>query len=212
MTDSPRIAIIGAGNVGGALGARLAATGATVKFGHRPGKNADDAVAAAPGATQAPAPEAAAWADVVFLAVPASAAVAAAQALGSLEGKVVVDCNNTLRWDDGPVWQPPPAGSLTAELAAALPGARLVKAFNTFGAEFHADPKLGDTSADVFLAGDDAAAKQTVAGIAERAGFNPVDCGPLRNAAVLENVAILWIHLAMREGRGRNFAIKLLSR
>lgn len=220
MTTTTRIAIIGSGNVGSALGARLTATGATVQFGHRPGSQADAAVARANAgepavpASQALAPEAAAWAEVIFLAVPASAAVDAARALGedNVAGKIVVDCNNPIRWDDGPVWNPPPAGSLTAELAAALPGARVVKAFNTFGAEFHADPQLGDTTVDVLLAGDDAEAKSAVAAIAEGAGFTPIDCGPLRNAAVLENAAVLWIHLALRGGHGRNIAFKLLGR
>ncbi len=212
--SSPRIAIIGAGNVGSALGARLAATGHTVVFGHRPGSNADAAVerAASANATQAPSEEAAAGADVIFLAVPASAAIEAAKALGPLDGKVLVDCNNPIRWDDGPVWNPPPAGSLAAELAAAVPGARVVKAFNTFGAEFHADPSLGELSADVLVASDDQGAKELVSGVAERAGFTPIDCGPLRNAAVLENAAVLWIHLALRAGRGRNIAFKLLTR
>ena len=93
-----------------------------------------------------------------------------------------------------------------------MPGARVVKGFNTFGAEIHLDPSLGGTVADVFLAGDDAEAKKAVAAVAEAAGFTPVDSGPLRNAAVLENLAILWIHLALREGHGRNWSFKKLAR
>lgn len=79
-------------------------------------------------------------------------------------------------------------------------------------AEIHLDPSLGGTVADVFLAGDDAEAKKAVAAVAEAAGFTPVDSGPLRNAAVLENLAILWIHLALREGHGRSWAFKKVNR
>jgi len=60
-------------------------------------------------------------------------------ALGDLSGKVLVDCTNPVRWDGGPVWSPPAAGSLTAAVKAAQPSAQVVKAFNGFGAEFHAE-------------------------------------------------------------------------
>jgi 8-hydroxy-5-deazaflavin:NADPH oxidoreductase len=214
MTASTRIAVIGAGNVGGNLGARLSNAGFPVRFGVRPGTDpapllarcAKDASASEPAA-------AAAWAEVVFLAVPATAAVDVARSLATeLAGKVVVDCNNPLTWKDGPVWAPPPQGSLAAAIAEAAPGARVVKAFNTFGAEFHADPNLAGAPVEVFLAGDDAAAKKLVSAIATTAGFAPVDAGPLRNAPVLENVAMLWIHLATVGGHGRNFAFKMQVR
>jgi len=208
-----KIAIVGAGNVGGALGKRFTASGMSVTFGVKEGADLGALLAECGGkATAKPAKDAVKDADVVFLAVPGSVALEAAKGLGDLAGKVVVDCNNPIRWDAGPVWTPPPEGSLAAALAKALPGARVVKAFNGFGAEFHADPKIGGGGVEVFLAGDDAAAKKAVSEIAERAGFTPVDSGPLRNAAVLENVAVLWIHLAMAGGRGRNIALRLLSR
>ncbi len=125
---------------------------------------------------------------------PDSAAVDVAHSLAAeLAGKVVVDCNNPLVWKEGPVWTPPAQGSLSAAIAEAAPGARVVKGFNTFGAEFHADPGLAGAPVQVFLAGDDASAKQLVSAVATASGFAPVDAGPLRNAAVLENLAILWI-------------------
>jgi NADPH-dependent F420 reductase len=208
-----KIAIIGAGNVGGALGKRFAKSGMPVTFGVKQGSDVGELLAACEGkAKSASAPEAAQGADVIFLALPGNVVVEVAKTLGDLAGKVIVDCNNPIRWDNGPVWNPPPEGSLAAALAHALRGARVVKAFNGFGAEFHADPTIGGGGVEVFLAGDDADAKKTVSEIAERAGFTPVDSGPLRNAAVLENVAVLWIHLAMAGGRGRNVALRLLSR
>jgi predicted dinucleotide-binding enzyme len=191
----PKIVIVGAGNVGGALGARLAEVGYAVAYGTK----------------DRPIAEAVKGADVVFVALPANVAVDVMKGAGDLAGKVVVDCTNPV--GPGISHAPPPEGSVTAALAKALPAARVVKAFNTFGKELHADPRLAHGLAvDVPIAGDDAQAKAAVAAIAEKAGFAPMDAGPLRNAAVLENVAILWIHMAMVGGKGRNVAWKLVGR
>jgi hypothetical protein len=212
MQSQPTIAILGAGNVGGNLGVRLAASGYTVKFGVRPGSDVAALLARAGERAEALGTrEAAAAADIVFISTPTAVAPQVAKEAG-LGGKIVVDCTNPLTWNDGPVWAPPPAGSVAAAIAEAVPDARVVKGFNTFGAEIHLDPSLGGTVADVFLAGDDAEAKRVVAEVARQAGFSPVDSGPLRNAAVLENLAILWIHLALREGHGRTWSFKKVSR
>lgn len=212
---SIRVAIIGAGSVGGNLGARLSISGLPVQFGVRDKTDKAALLArCATDATTASPAEAAAWGDVVFLAVPASAALEVARSLAKqLEGKVVVDCNNPLTWKDGPVWAPPAEGSLAAAIAKAAPGARVVKGFNTFGAEHHADPHhAGEPATQVFLASDDAQAKTKVTEVATKAGFRVVDAGPLRNAAVLENLAILWIHLAMVGGQGRDFVLEMKRR
>ena len=212
MTSQQTIAILGAGNVGGNLGVRLAASGFAIKFGVRSGSDVKDLLSRAGARAELLSPQAAAAAaDIVFIATPTAVAVQVAQE-AELGGKIVVDCTNPLTWDDGPVWSPPPQGSVAAAIAAAVPTARVVKGFNTFGAEIHLDPSLGGTVADVFLAGDDVEAKRAVAAVAEAAGFTPVDSGPLRNAAVLENLAILWIHLALREGHGRTWAFKKIAR
>jgi predicted dinucleotide-binding enzyme len=179
------IAILGSGNVGGALGRRLELAGHTVLFGGRePGQSASAAAAA----------------SVVLVCVPAAAALDAVRAAGDLTGKIVVDCTNPLTWSNGPVWSPP-AGSNAAAIAAALPGVSVLKAFNHFGAEVMAQPN----GADACVAGDDASAKATVLALARDMGFTPRDAGPLRNAAVLENLAVLWIHLATQSGMGRQF-------
>ncbi len=206
-----RISIIGAGNVGGNLGRTFAKAGFSVCFGVRPGSDTKALLEACGKDASASSPaEAATSGDVVFIAVPGSAAVEVTRSLAAeLAGKLVVDCNNPLVWKEGPVWTPPAEGSLSAALAAAAPGARVVKAFNTFGAEFHANPTLSGAPAQVFLAGDDAEAKKVVSEIATKAGFTTVDSGPLRNAAVLENVAMLWIHLANVGGQGRDFSFGL---
>jgi predicted dinucleotide-binding enzyme len=117
-----------------------------------------------------------------------------------------------LRWDTGPVLTPPDAGSVTAALAAALPAARVVKAFNHFGAEIQQDPALAGGAADVLLAGDDAGAKTDLIGLATTMGFRAHDAGPLRNAALLESMAVLWIHLATQGGMGRDWAFAVARR
>jgi predicted dinucleotide-binding enzyme len=200
------IGIIGAGNVGGNLGVRLSKSGFDVRFGVKDPKGASDLLGRCSQSASAGTVEEAANADVIFLALPSDVAVELAKTHAkALEGKIIVDCNNTLKWKEGPVWDPPAEGSLAQAIAKAAPGAKVVKGFNTFGAEHHLDPK----GATVFLAGDDAGAKKTVSEIASKAGFAPVDAGPLRNAGLLENVAILWIHLAMVGGKGRSFSIVL---
>ena len=208
-----KICVIGAGNVGGNLGTRLATSGFPVQFGVREGTDTKALLEKAKGASAGDVAAAASAADVVFMAVPANAAVDIARSLAKqLEGKIVVDCNNPMTWKDGPVWAPPAEGSLAAAIAKAAPGARVVKGFNTFGAEFHADPSLPGGNAQVFLASDDADAKKTVTEIATKAGFRVVDSGPLRNAAVLENLAMLWIHLALAGGQGRDFSFVMQRR
>lgn len=211
--STTKIAIIGAGNVGGNLAVTLSRAGFAVKLGVRDPAKVGELLARCQGATASAPDEAAAWADAVFLAVPGSVALDVARSLAkSLDGKIVIDCNNPLTWKDGPVWAPTPEGSLAASIAKAAPGARVVKAFNTFGAEFHADPALPSGPAQVFVAADDAEAKRSVSEIASKAGFAPVDAGPLRNAAVLENVAMLWIHLATVGGHGRQFVLGMARR
>ena len=211
-----KIAIIGAGNVGGNLGATLSKAGFPVHFGVKDDAKKDTQALLARCAEDAvieSVDAAAKWGNVVFVAVPAQVAVDVARTLAAtLKDKIVVDCNNPLKWESGPVWAPPAEGSLAQAIAKAAPGAKVVKGFNTFGAEFHADAKHAGTPANVFFAGDDADAKKTVTEIATKAGFAPVDAGPLRNASVLENLAMLWIHLAMVGGQGRDFTFVMAKK
>jgi predicted dinucleotide-binding enzyme len=212
MSDTA-IAIVGTGNVGAALARNLIAHGYKVRVaGRDPERSQRLAKELGPSATAATTGDVAEGAHVVLLAVPAAAAAAAVEGAGGLAGKVVVDCTNPLTWDAGPVHAPPPEGSMTAHLAARFPGARFVKAFNTFGAEFHEQPAIGGTRADLYVAGDDAEAKAATIELGRAIGFEPIDVGPLRNARNLEALGILWIHLALAAGQGRQIAFKLLRR
>jgi predicted dinucleotide-binding enzyme len=208
------ITIAGAGNVGSALAGNLIRHGFDVQLAASELASARKAAAAL--GEHARAVDLAALGDgvdAVFLAVPADAAPAVLEAARGLPaGTIVVDCTNPLRWEDGPVHTPPPEGSMAAHLARRFPALRLIKAFNTFGAEFHDRPALGAVAADLYVAGDDAGAKRSLGELARTLGYDPVDVGPLRNAAHLESLAILWIHLATVGKRGREFAFKTISR
>ena len=207
------IGIIGAGSVGSALAQTLTRAGYRVQLGVRPGSDVGALLQRCGGkAVAGTVREAFAAAEVTFLCVPASAAVAVARDGGDLRRKVIVDCTNPVRWDNGPVLAPPPEGSVAAALAAAVPEARVVKGFNTFGAEVHRDPSLGGAPAEVLLAGDDGIALERVGEVASRAGFAPIVAGPLRNAALLEALAVLWIQLATAGGQGRAFVFRLARR
>jgi NADPH-dependent F420 reductase len=204
-----KIAIVGAGNVGKALAHRFRAAGRQPFFAVRDpegvGRGLDDDLRDIEVRPIADATTS----DVVLLAVPASAAANAVRAIGPHAGTIIVDCTNPVSWNDGPVWSPPGEGSVAGALAVAFPDARLVKGFNHFGAEIHSDPGLVHGSADAFFAGDDSEAKQQVMELAERIGFRAVDAGPLRNAGLLESLAVLWIQLATVGGNGRRFGFRM---
>lgn len=191
-----KIAIVGRGSVGSRLGETLKLAGYDVAFGER----SDD------GTSVRRAVE---GASLVFVAVPAEAAVAALEPAGELAGVVVVDCTNPIGWHEGPVHRPPPEGSNAARLQGRFPRARVVKGFNTFPAEVHGRPSIGGRAVDVLLAGDDRSAVATVAEVARRAGFVARDVGPLRNAAHVEALAILVIHLGTVGGLGRRLGLNL---
>jgi predicted dinucleotide-binding enzyme len=224
MIDSMTpIAVLGAGKVGQALASRLHEAGYHVWFGVREAPTLKDAGApkrlmAEPEPEPEPLPvpevprlgmdDAVRHAGVVFVALPAAAARDVLTALPLPAGVIVIDCTNPVRWDNGPVLDPPAEGSMAAQLATALPTARVVKAFNHFGAEIQAEPGLAHGPADAYVASDDAAAKADVIGLAGTMGFTGRDAGPLRNAALLEAMAVLWIHLATVGGQGRQFAFR----
>lgn len=208
-----KIAIIGAGNVGGALGRRWAALGHRVVFGVRdPGsqkvKKTVDAAGA--NASAAGVEEAASDAEVVVLTTPWEAARDAIDAAGDLEGKILVDCTNPLAGLEGlAIGHDTSAGEKIAHWAK---GARVVKAFNTTGANNMADADYGEREVVMPICGDDADAKAVVAGLAEDIGFEAIDAGDIESARLLEPLAMLWIHLAYAQGFGREFGWSIVRR
>ena len=207
-----KIAIIGAGHVGSTLGKSWAAKGHQVAFGVRDPKGAKalDVVKAAGPKARADTPQAAASsADVVVLATPWPNTQEAVRSAGELAGKVVVDATNPLKPDLTGL-AVGHASSGGEEVARWAKGARVVKCFNTIGAEHMADPRIAGQAASMFLCGDDVAAKGTVAKLAAELGFEPIDVGPLTQARLLEPLALLWISMAYAHGLGTGIAFKLL--
>lgn len=138
--------------------------------------------------------------DVVVLAVPYGAvAEIVAQRGEQLADKVVVDITNPVDFETFDSLVVPADSSAAAEIAAALPAARVVKAFNTTFAGTLTAGTVGDVVTTVLVAGDDAEAKQAVAGIVTAAGLRAVDAGPLRRARELEALGFQQISLAAGE-------------
>ena len=98
------------------------------------------------------------------------------------------------------------------QLAGWLTDVSVVKAFNTVGFENLGNPQFGDERASMFICGDDKKANEVVAKLAEDLGFEAVITGPLKHARYLEPLAMLWIDMAIRQGRGRDMAFRLLQR
>lgn len=204
------IVIVGAGNVGKALAAGWLKAGHKVTLAVRnPGKS-DLAALTKAGAAVAAPKDAAAAGDVIVLAVPWPALADAVKGLGPLTGKTVIDATNPLTPTlDLALGFTDSAGETVARLA---PGARVVKAFNTTGAGNMAESRYPSGKLAMMLAGDDAAAKKTVASLAADLGFEPVDVGPLAMSRHLEAMAMLWIKLAYAQGLGMNFGFGILRK
>ena len=209
-----KIGIIGSGNVGGTLGTRWAKGGHTVVFSSRnPGSDAITKLVAAagPNASAATVADAVSQCGIVLLATPWPATKEAVAGAGNLAGKILIDATNPLLPDLSgiEVGTTSSGGELVAALA---PGARVVKAFNTIGANIMANPDFHGRSAVLFYCGDDAGAKAVVKGLVTELGFDAADAGPLKQARLLEPLALLWISLAYGQGYGREFAFQTMKR
>jgi 8-hydroxy-5-deazaflavin:NADPH oxidoreductase len=138
--------------------------------------------------------------DVVVLAVPYPAVAAIVATRGpSLAGKVVVDITNPVDFATFDSLTVPADSSAAAELAAALPDSRVLKAFNTTFAGTLAAGTVGPLTTTVLIAGDDADAKSLLAGIVTAGGLRAVDVGSLRRARELESLGFLQLTLAASE-------------
>lgn len=211
-----KIAIIGAGNVGGALGANWANKGHDIVFGVRdPKAEKTQALLAKIGAkAKAVTPaDAAAAADLIVLSTPWPAAEAAIRSMGDLKGKIVLDAINPLtRGPDGIGLEIGHAISGGEKVQGWAVGASVFKTLNTTGFGNMAKPVFHGVKSVMFVAGDDAAAKPKVMALVGDLGFEVIDAGPLRNARLLEAHAMLWIDLALVRGQGRDFAFGILRR
>ncbi len=193
---SLRIGTIGGGHVGGTLARALLAAGYEVRVGV-PDPSQDkykELSAVTPR-------EAAAFGQVVILATPWSMTEAAIQSVApELTGKILIDTTNPIAPDFSglTVGHKQSGGQLVAGWASK---ARVVKAFNTIGANVMANPQLNGQPTTLLVAGDDTAAKDTVLLMAQDIGFAPLDVGGIDKSSLTEATAWLWITLASKLGR-----------
>lgn len=215
------VVIVGSGNVGRHLAVGLVAAGHEVTLVVRDRSSADaqralllEDVALIEMAAAGAALE---RADAVVLATSTVGAPEAIATLGSsLRDLPVADATNALAFGpQGPrVPESGPSVHAVAEaLATHAPKARLVKCFNTIGAEHFSARARGtnaeDAAPDAFLGGDDADAKQVFATLSEDLGFRIVDIGGIDAAPAMEHLATIWISMALRNGFGRDIAMRL---
>ena len=201
------IAIIGTGNVGGALGPEFAAQGHTIIYGSR--NPSSDRVKAlvtrtGDGASATTLANAARDAGIVVLAVPGMLVAEITQGLGDLSGKIIIDPTNPLeRTEDGL------AHGVTTSNAEIIqevaPAAYVVKAFNSLNWRTMVDPDSSGGPVSIPLAGNDDDAKATVAALVEGMGLEAIDVGSVENAHWIEGMLILWINNRYRDNGRPSF-------
>lgn len=216
-----RIAVLGTGTVGRTLAGKLVEAGHHVTMGSRSATNAaalEWAAGAGPHAKAATFFDAAADGEVVINATPGAVSleVLAAASTKNLDGKVLIDVANPLDHTAGfpPSLSISNTDSLAETIQRSFPTARVVKALNTMRADVMVAPdRLAGGDHDVFMAGDDAEAKEVVAGLLREFGWRPEhirDLGALEAARGMEMWLPLWLHIFLRQG-DRVFNIKVVS-
>jgi hypothetical protein len=206
-----KIAMIGAGNVGSALGRAWLRAGEDVVFGIP--EPADQKYRALPRERLHTSVEAALVADIVVLATPWPATETAVKSLGDLSGKIMIDCTNPLGVGrDGLELALGYDISGGEQVASWARGASVFKSLNQTGAENMEKAALFTARPAMFVAGDDEAQKPTVLSLVSKIGFDAIDAGPLRIARLLEAYGMLWIDQALKRGRGTDFAFALARR
>jgi 8-hydroxy-5-deazaflavin:NADPH oxidoreductase len=186
------VAVIGAGRVGATVGGRWEDAGHEVVYGLRNPSKKEGAVSI---------PQALKGVEAVLLAIPGDAVVDFVQQHGKeLEATVVIDATNNFR---------APAMNCWAEIAPAVPRARLYRAFNEYGWDVLANPTIGGEQADLFYCGPEGPGKDEVERLIVDAGLRPVWIGGPDAAEVIDGVLRLWFTLSRT--RGRRIAFKLLA-
>jgi NADPH-dependent F420 reductase len=192
-----KVAIIGSGNVGKALGKSAKKAGHSVTLSSRHAENAQAAAKEINAQAAGSNKEAVKDADLVILAVPTDKVDEVVAALTpDLDGKVIIDVSNRVDMQDpGKTLD---GTSKAEQIQKRVPKAHVVKALNYAFASRMADPKVNGSRLDGFVAGDDEAAKKEALEFVKSIGFRPIDAGPLVMARALESMAALNITLQVR--------------
>ena len=205
------ITIIGTGNMARGIATRALAGGHNVTLLGTDAGKAEALGAELDGAVRTGSSGDPLTGDVVVLAVWYQAVDDVLATYGDqLDGKIVVDITNPV---DPDTYAPLTIdeGSVAAQIAAKVPGANVVKAFNTTFAGTLVEGAVDGQPLDVFIAGDDEAAKDTVKQLATDGGLRPIDAGPLALAHHVE--ALGYLNMAIQPGLGTNYAsaVKVLA-
>ena len=208
-----KIGILGSGGVAQSLAAGFIGRGDSVMLGTREtAKLAGWKTAAGPAASVGSFADTAAFGEAIVLATLGTATVAAVEAAGSasFDGKVVIDVTNPLTFERGfPELTIGFNDSLGESVQRAIPKAKVVKAFNTVGAELMVNPRLPGGPPDMFMAGNDAEAKAFVAAIVRDFNWNVVDLGGIEQSRQLEALCVVWVQYGRKTGTFTH-AFKLL--
>lgn len=201
------IAIIGTGNVGGALATNWSGKGHAIHLGVR---NLQEFKGSAllnnPHTQLHSIAEAVATSEVVLLATPPTAVFGIIDNMGDVSGKVLIDATNAVR-------QSPDPYPTVYHALVDKTNADVVKCFNTTGFENMLDPTYHGEGIDMFMAGDSDKAKTVAKQLALDAGFGScLDFGKGDKVELLEKLALSWINLAIMQGHGRNIAFKVVRR
>ena len=204
-----KIAIIGTGNVGGALATSWAKTGHTILLGVKDTSSfKGKELLSNPNTEVSNIQEAVRLSEVILIATPAPAVVEVTKSLGDTSGKIIIDAMNVV------MGRGPTGFTNTADaILANTPTRDVVKCFNTTGFNNMKNPIYQGMAIDMFVAGDSERGKQAAIQLAKDAGFAECyDIGGNDKFQLMEQFAFFWINLAMMRGQGREIAFKLLRR
>jgi predicted dinucleotide-binding enzyme len=206
--NADTIAVIGTGDVAGALGPEFAAQGHTIVYGSRnPARDEVRALVERTGgeASATTPAESVVGADIVVMAVPGAVVEAVTGNLGDLAGKIIIDPTNAIdRHADGHLTLSYDT-SAAEIIQGAAPGAHVVKAFNTLNWRTMVDPDSSGGPVSIPLVGDNAKAKAKVAELVNSMGLEAIDVGPLSYARHVEGMLLIWIHNRYGAGEGPAF-------
>lgn len=205
-----KVAVIGVGKVGGALAGRLASVGHQVLLGLKDPNQEKSNLAnllANPNISAHAVADAANEADVLIIAAVPQAVHEISAQLGDVKNKVIIDAMNTINN------RPEPYAHTTEALRELTKCQHVVKCFNTTGFENMINPNYGERAIDTFVAGNSAQGKATATQLALDMGYGACyDFGGDDRVALLEQLALCWINLAIFQGHGRDLAFKIIKR
>lgn len=201
------IAIIGTGNIGGALATKWALKGHTILLGvNNQNQFKGSELLNNQNTSVSSISEAVSKSDVVLIAIPPTAIFDVIPQFNNITGKIVIDATNSVRQS------PDPYKTVYHCLMEKTQG-EVVKCFNTTGFENIINPIYQGEGIDMFMAGDSERAKLVASKLSLDAGFGScIDFGKSDKVELLEKFAICWINLAIMQGQGRNIAFKLVKR